>query len=331
MPAYFNDSQRQATKDAGKIAGVEVLRIINEPTAASLAYGFDSKKNETILVFDLGGGTFDVSVLEVLLFANACNEALIVIPAKLTFASSPSATYSSSQRQEWHVCCSITNQNSRCRLCDGAAWCLVTAYTSYDHCGLQFAIWTVCQKRWSSWQVGDGVFEVLSTSGDTHLGGDDFDKRIVDFLADEFQKNEGVDLRNDRQALQRLTEAAEKAKVRVVFICPRFVPMFKAFSSTTPHWEDHDNLVARHACAPIGETTCTHGLHWKLTAVICCSCHALCSYDDLTTTRGAAGGAVGRVQHQHLAALHHRDGGRPEAHRRHHHPRPVREDVLGPA
>ncbi|GFR43174.1 hypothetical protein Agub_g4224 [Astrephomene gubernaculifera] len=127
VPAYFNDSQRQATKDAGKIAGLEVLRIINEPTAASLAYGFDKKANETILVFDLGGGTFDVSVLE----------------------------------------------------------------------------------------VGDGVFEVLSTSGDTHLGGDDFDKRIVDFLAEEFRRQEGMDLRKDRQALQRLTEAAEKAKIEL--------------------------------------------------------------------------------------------------------------------
>ncbi|KAG2492602.1 hypothetical protein HYH03_009018 [Edaphochlamys debaryana] len=127
VPAYFNDSQRQATKDAGKIAGLEVLRIINEPTAASLAYGFDKKANETILVFDLGGGTFDVSVLE----------------------------------------------------------------------------------------VGDGVFEVLSTSGDTHLGGDDFDKRIVDYLAEDFKKSEGIDLRKDRQALQRLTESAEKAKIEL--------------------------------------------------------------------------------------------------------------------
>jgi chaperone protein DnaK len=127
VPAYFNDSQRQATKDAGKIAGVEVLRIINEPTAASLAYGLDKKSNETILVFDLGGGTFDVSILE----------------------------------------------------------------------------------------VGDGVFEVLATSGDTHLGGDDFDKKIVDFLAAEFQKAEGIDLRKDKQALQRLTEAAEKAKIEL--------------------------------------------------------------------------------------------------------------------
>ncbi len=127
VPAYFNDSQRQATKDAGKIAGIEVLRIINEPTAASLAYGLDKKSNETILVFDLGGGTFDVSVLE----------------------------------------------------------------------------------------VGDGVFEVLATSGDTHLGGDDFDKKIVDYLAEEFRKTEGIDLRKDKQALQRLTEAAEKAKIEL--------------------------------------------------------------------------------------------------------------------
>jgi chaperone protein DnaK len=127
VPAYFNDSQRQATKDAGKIAGLDVLRIINEPTAAALAYGLDKKQNETILVFDLGGGTFDVSVLE----------------------------------------------------------------------------------------VGDGVFEVKSTSGDTHLGGDDFDKKIVDWLAHEFQSNEGIDLRKDKQALQRLTEAAEKAKIEL--------------------------------------------------------------------------------------------------------------------
>jgi molecular chaperone DnaK len=127
VPAYFNDSQRQATKDAGKIAGVEVLRIINEPTAAALAYGLESKSNETILVFDLGGGTFDVSILE----------------------------------------------------------------------------------------VGDGVFEVMSTSGDTHLGGDDFDKKIVDWLANQFQAAEGIDLRKDKQALQRLTEASEKAKIEL--------------------------------------------------------------------------------------------------------------------
>lgn len=127
VPAYFNDSQRQSTKNAGTIAGLEVLRIINEPTAAALAYGLDKKENETILVFDLGGGTFDVSVLD----------------------------------------------------------------------------------------VGDGVFEVKSTSGDTHLGGDDFDHCIVDWVADEFLKLEGIDLRKDRQALQRLTEAAEKAKIEL--------------------------------------------------------------------------------------------------------------------
>ncbi|MEH2120937.1 molecular chaperone DnaK [Nostoc sp.] len=127
VPAYFNDSQRQATKDAGKIAGLEVLRIINEPTAAALAYGLDKKGNETILVFDLGGGTFDVSILE----------------------------------------------------------------------------------------VGEGVFEVKATSGDTHLGGDDFDKKIVDYIGNEFQRNEGIDLRKDKQALQRLTEAAEKAKIEL--------------------------------------------------------------------------------------------------------------------
>ena len=127
VPAYFNDSQRQATKDAGKIAGLEVLRIINEPTAAALAYGLNKKGNETILVFDLGGGTFDVSVLE----------------------------------------------------------------------------------------VGEGIFEVKSTSGDTHLGGDDFDKKIVDWIAAEFQKNESIDLRKDKQAFQRLTEAAEKAKIEL--------------------------------------------------------------------------------------------------------------------
>ena len=127
VPAYFNDAQRQATKDAGKIAGLNVLRIINEPTAAALSYGLDKKKNETVLVFDLGGGTFDVSILD----------------------------------------------------------------------------------------VGDGVFEVKSTAGDTHLGGDDFDKRIVDWVADEFKRDNGIDLRKDRQALQRLIEAAEKAKIEL--------------------------------------------------------------------------------------------------------------------
>ncbi|GAA4141616.1 molecular chaperone DnaK [Leifsonia shinshuensis] len=127
VPAYFNDAQRTATRDAGRIAGLEVLRIINEPTAAALAYGLDKKEHETVLVFDLGGGTFDVSLLD----------------------------------------------------------------------------------------VGDGVVEVRSTAGDTHLGGDDFDRRVVDYLADEFQKENGIDLRNDPQALQRLFEAAEKAKVEL--------------------------------------------------------------------------------------------------------------------
>src|SRR5256884_460246 len=127
FPAYFNDTQRQATKDAGKIAGLEVLRIINEPTAASLAYGLDKKKDETIAVYDLGGGTFDISIL----------------------------------------------------------------------------------------QLGEGVFEVKATNGDTHLGGDDFDQRIIDWLADEFRKEQGIDLRKDRMALQRLKEAAERAKIEL--------------------------------------------------------------------------------------------------------------------
>jgi molecular chaperone DnaK len=124
VPAYFNDSQRQATKDAGRIAGLEVLRIINEPTAASLAYGLEKKKDEKIAVFDLGGGTFDISILE----------------------------------------------------------------------------------------LGEGVFEVRSTNGDTHLGGDDFDQRVIDWMADEFKKQYGIDLRKDSMALQRLKEGAEKAK-----------------------------------------------------------------------------------------------------------------------
>jgi molecular chaperone DnaK len=127
VPAYFNDAQRQATKDAGKIAGLEVLRIINEPTAAALAYGLDKREHETVMVYDFGGGTFDVSVLD----------------------------------------------------------------------------------------VGDGVVEVRSTAGDSHLGGDDFDRRLVDYLADQFQKDNGIDVRRDPQALQRLFEAAEKAKVEL--------------------------------------------------------------------------------------------------------------------
>ena len=151
VPAYFNDAQRQATKDAGKIAGLNVLRIINEPTAAALAYGLDKKKNETILVFDLGGGTFDVSILE----------------------------------------------------------------------------------------VGDGVFEVKSTSGDTHLGGDDFDKVLVDWLADEFKKSHGIDLRTDKQALQRLTEAAEKAKVELSSVMETTIslPFITANASGPQHLE----------------------------------------------------------------------------------------------
>jgi len=127
VPAYFNDSQRQATKDAGKIAGLNVMRIINEPTAASLAYGLDKKAEEKVVVFDLGGGTFDVSILE----------------------------------------------------------------------------------------IGDGVFEVKSTNGDTHLGGEDFDLRVIDFLADEFKRDQGIDIRSDKMALQRLKEAAEKAKMEL--------------------------------------------------------------------------------------------------------------------
>src|SRR5512136_2184245 len=127
VPAYFNDAQRNATKDAGKIAGLEVLRIINEPTASSLAYGLDKKKDEVIAVYDLGGGTFDISILD----------------------------------------------------------------------------------------VGDGVFQVRSTSGDTFLGGDDFDQRIMDYLINEFKKQNGIDLHADRQALQRLKEASEKAKIEL--------------------------------------------------------------------------------------------------------------------
>jgi molecular chaperone DnaK len=127
VPAYFNDSQRQATKDAGRIAGLEVLRIINEPTAAALAYGLDKKKDETIAVYDLGGGTFDISILE----------------------------------------------------------------------------------------IGEGVFEVKATNGDTHLGGDDFDQKVIDWIAEEFRKENGIDLRKDRMALQRLKEAAEKAKMEL--------------------------------------------------------------------------------------------------------------------
>ncbi|MCK5646493.1 MAG: molecular chaperone DnaK [Anaerolineales bacterium] len=149
VPAYFNDSQRQATKDAGKIAGLEVMRIINEPTAAALAYGLDKKENETILVFDLGGGTFDVSLLE----------------------------------------------------------------------------------------VGDGIVEVKATNGDTHLGGDDWDQRIVNWVADEFKKEQGVDLRTDRQALQRLREASEKAKIELSSVAETEInlPFISADASGPKH------------------------------------------------------------------------------------------------
>ncbi|MDR8408263.1 molecular chaperone DnaK [Nonomuraea sp. 3-1Str] len=149
VPAYFNDAQRQATKDAGRIAGLEVLRIINEPTAAALAYGLDKKSNETVLVFDLGGGTFDVSILD----------------------------------------------------------------------------------------IGEGVVEVRATSGDGHLGGDDFDRRIVDHLADEFQREQGIDLRKDPQALQRLFEAAEKAKVELSSVTQTTVslPFITADASGPKH------------------------------------------------------------------------------------------------
>jgi molecular chaperone DnaK len=151
VPAYFNDAQRTATRDAGKIAGLNVLRIINEPTAAALAYGLDKKTSETVLVFDLGGGTFDVSVLE----------------------------------------------------------------------------------------VGEGVFEVKSTAGDTHLGGDDFDKRIVDWMAEEFRRDQGIDLRQDRQALQRLTEAAEKAKIELSSVVETTIslPFITADASGPKHLE----------------------------------------------------------------------------------------------
>ena len=149
VPAYFNDAQRQATKDAGRIAGLNVLRIINEPTAAALAYGLDKKQSETVLVFDLGGGTFDVSVLD----------------------------------------------------------------------------------------IGDGVVEVRATAGDTHLGGDDFDRRLVDYLADEFQRDNGIDLRADPQALQRLFEAAEKAKVELSSVTQTTVslPFITADASGPKH------------------------------------------------------------------------------------------------
>src|SRR5216117_661941 len=149
VPAYFNDSQRQATKDAGRIAGLDVKRIVNEPTAAALAYGLDKKKDEKVAVFDLGGGTFDISILE----------------------------------------------------------------------------------------IGDGVFEVRSTNGDTHLGGDDFDQRVIDHLADEFKRQEGIDLRKDPMALQRLKEAAEKAKCELSTVMETEVnlPFITAVDNVAKH------------------------------------------------------------------------------------------------
>ena len=167
VPAYFNDAQRQATKDAGKIAGLEVLRIINEPTAAALAYGLE-KGSETVLVFDLGGGTFDVSILD----------------------------------------------------------------------------------------IGDGVVEVRATSGDTHLGGDDFDRRIVDYLAKEFQRDNGIDLRLDPQALQRLFEAAEKAKVELSAVTQTMInlPFITADANGPKHLgleEDARAFIARQGFDPV--------------------------------------------------------------------------------
>ena len=176
VPAYFNDAQRQATKDAGRIAGLEVLRIINEPTAAALAYGLDKKQNETVLVFDLGGGTFDVSILD----------------------------------------------------------------------------------------IGDGVVEVRATAGDTHLGGDDFDRRLVDYLADEFQRDNGIDLRTDPQALQRLFEAAERAKVELSAVTQTTVslPFITADASGPKHLNTtimrstFDNITAdlvERTTGPVGQ------------------------------------------------------------------------------
>ena len=154
VPAYFNDSQRQATKDAGKIAGLDVVRIINEPTAAALAYGMDKGQNQTIAVYDLGGGTFDVSILE----------------------------------------------------------------------------------------IGDGVFEVKSTNGDTFLGGEDFDKRLIDYMADEFKKEHRIDLRNDRLALQRLKEAAEKAKIELSSTMQTEVNLpFITADASRPEASDHED------------------------------------------------------------------------------------------
>ena len=172
VPAYFNDSQRQATKDAGKIAGLNVLRIINEPTAASLAYGLDKKNEMTIAVFDLGGGTFDVSILD----------------------------------------------------------------------------------------LGDGVFEVKSTNGDTFLGGEDFDQRIIDYVADEFKKDQGIDLRGDKMALQRLKEAAEKAKCELSSSMETDInlPFITADQSGPKHMNIKlsPRQAGKHLCRTARETGC---------------------------------------------------------------------------
>jgi len=163
VPAYFNDSQRQATKDAGKVAGLEVLRIVNEPTAAALAYGLDKKRDETIAVYDFGGGTFDISILE----------------------------------------------------------------------------------------VGEGVVEVKSTNGDTHLGGDDIDKRIMDWIVDEFRKDQGIDLSKDRMALQRLKEAAEKAKMELSTVLETEInlPFITADASGPKHLNLKLTRGASNRCA----------------------------------------------------------------------------------
>lgn len=184
VPAYFNDAQRQATKDAGKIAGLDVLRIVNEPTAAALAYGLEKQKPEKVLVFDLGGGTFDVSILE----------------------------------------------------------------------------------------IGDGVHEVLSTSGDTHLGGDDFDEKVMNWLCDEFKKSEGIDLRNDKQAMQRIKEAAEKAKCELSSVVETTInlpfitadangPKHLDISMTRAKFEDLSHELLDRCKKPVEQALKDAGLH----------------------------------------------------------------------
>ena len=170
VPAYFNDAQRQATKDAGKIAGLDVLRIVNEPTAAALAYGLEKEKSEKVLVFDLGGGTFDVSILE----------------------------------------------------------------------------------------IGDGVHEVLSTSGDTHLGGDDFDQKVMDWITEEFKKQEGIDLKGDKQAMQRVKEAAEKAKIELSSVMETSInlPFITADANGPKHLELNLTRAKFEDLCQIGRASC---------------------------------------------------------------------------